>query len=93
MFHASLRRKDYRPLLLICCSEGFAREFLCYSVITVFDKNTLSEDIRRLGIILVAGGLVSGFLEDGDTLVATGFSLAGLIGLLIGNLAKLRNGQ
>ena len=47
---------------------------------------TTWEDVRRLGIILAAAGLLAGVLEDGDIFTAGGLTLVGLVLLLFGNL-------
>ncbi len=44
------------------------------------------EDVRRLGIILTAAGLLSEVLEEGNVFTAGGLVLAGLVLLLFGNL-------
>ena len=49
--------------------------------------STTSRDVvRRLGIILASAGLVSAFLEGGNTLVAAGLALVGIGALVLGNL-------
>ena len=50
------------------------------------NPTTTREDVRRLGIIISAAGLVSAFLEGGDLLVAAGLMLAGIVALVLGNL-------
>ena len=50
--------------------------------------STTSRDVvRRLGIILTSAGLVSAFIEGGNTLVAAGLALVGIGALVLGNLA------
>jgi len=49
---------------------------------------TLSEDCRRLGIILSAAGLIAGFLEGGQVINAGPAALFGLALLWYGNLEK-----
>ena len=44
------------------------------------------EDVRRLGINISSGGLLSAFLEAGDLLVALGLMLAGIVAPVLGNL-------
>ena len=48
---------------------------------------TTRKDIRRLGIIISAAGLLSAFLDGGDLLMAAGLMLVGIGALVLGNLA------
>ena len=65
---------------------------LCYTVHDIksehleFYEPTIREDIRRLGIIMTAAGLVSGVLEDADLWVAFFLAISGLLALVLGNL-------
>lgn len=65
---------------------------LCYTVHDMksedleFYEPTIREDIRRLGIIMTAAGLVSGVLEDADPWVAFFLAVSGLLALVLGNL-------
>ena len=48
---------------------------------------TTRDAVRRLGIIISAAGLLSAFLDGVDLLVAAGLLLAGIVTLVLGNLA------
>ncbi|MCY4337280.1 MAG: hypothetical protein OXD47_00590 [Gammaproteobacteria bacterium] len=49
---------------------------------------TTAEDCRRLGIILIAAGLVAGFLEEGQVLSAGLLTGIGLVVSWYGNLEQ-----
>ena len=61
---------------------------LCYAASTMtLIPATTREDVRRLGSIISSAGLLSAFLEGGDLLVAAGLMQAGIVALVLGNLA------
>lgn len=53
-----------------------------------FNLDSVQEDTRRLGIILVAAGVLNAFFEDGDPLTGMTIILVGLLGLVVGNLER-----
>ena len=53
-----------------------------------FNLDSVQEDTRRLGIILVAAGVLNAFFEGGDTLTGITVILVGLVGLVVGNLER-----
>ncbi|MCY4155259.1 MAG: hypothetical protein OXE97_05655 [Gammaproteobacteria bacterium] len=62
---------------------------LCYTYQTMkLNLITTAEDCRRLGIILIAAGLVAGFLEEGQVLSAGLLTGIGLVVSWYGNLEQ-----
>ena len=53
-----------------------------------FNPDSVQEDTRRLGIILVAAGVLNAFFDDGDPLTGIIVILVGLVGLVVGNLER-----
>ena len=53
-----------------------------------FNLDSVQEDTRRLGIILVAAGVLNAFFEGGDTLTGVTVILVGLVGLVADNLER-----
>ena len=53
-----------------------------------FSLDSVQEDTRRMGIILVAAGVLNAFFEGGDTLTGITVILVGLVGLIVGNLER-----
>ena len=49
-----------------------------------FNSSKLRDETRRLGVILIAAGLLGRLLENAGLLVAIGLSLAGAVMLLVG---------
>lgn len=56
-----------------------------------FNSNKLRDETRRLGVILIAAGLLGGLLEDAGPLVASGLVLGGAAALLMGCLDEESN--
>ena len=50
-----------------------------------FNLETIREDTRRLGIILVAAGIINPIFQDKDPLISLSVIITGLLMLLIGN--------
>lgn len=51
-----------------------------------FNEETIREDFRRLGVVMISAGLIHGILEGGDPLVAVFLALSGFFSLVLGNL-------
>ena len=51
----------------------------------------MRDETRRLGVILIAAGLLGGLLENAGLLVAIGLFLAGAVMLLAGCLEEETN--
>ena len=49
-----------------------------------FNSSKLRDEARRLGVILIAAGLLGGLLEDASILVMSGLVLGGALILLAG---------
>ena len=56
-----------------------------------FNSNKLRDETRRLGVILIAAGLLGGLLEDVGLLVVSGLVLGGIVMLLAGCLEEETN--
>ncbi len=54
----------------------------------ILNRETLTEDLRRLGIIAIATGIIHGLFEQGDPETAVIVAALGLTALLLGNLEK-----
>lgn len=50
-----------------------------------FNLDTIREDTRRLGIILVAAGIINPIFQDKDPLISLSVIITGILMLLIGN--------
>ncbi|MCY4363226.1 MAG: hypothetical protein OXE42_13755 [Gammaproteobacteria bacterium] len=53
-----------------------------------FNLDSVQEDTLRLGIILVAAGVLNAFFEGGDTLTGITVILVGLLGFVVDNLER-----
>ena len=51
-----------------------------------FNLDTVREDTRRFGMILVAAGVLNTFFEDSDPLTSVITLLVGILVLVVGNL-------
>lgn len=56
-----------------------------------FNSNKLRDETRRLGVILIAAGLLGGLLEDAGLVVVSSLVLVGIIALLTGCLDEENN--
>lgn len=56
-----------------------------------FNSNKLRDETRRLGVILIAAGLLAGLLEDADLTVVIGLILIGIVTLVSGCLDEDNN--
>ena len=56
-----------------------------------FNSGKLRDETRRLGVILIAAGLLGGLLEDAGLLVVSGLVLGGAVALLVGCLDEENN--
>ena len=59
---------------------------LCYTETMKFNLDTVREDTRRFGMILVAAGVLNTFFEDSDPLTSVITLLVGILVLVVGNL-------
>lgn len=50
-----------------------------------FNLDTIREDTRRLGLILVAAGIINPIFQDKDPLISLSVIIVGILMLLIGN--------
>ncbi len=80
-------RANCLHLKLILCWQALSN--LCYTCQAMkLNLITTAEDCRRLGIILIAAGLVAGFLEEGQVLSAGLLTGIGLVVSWYGNLEQ-----
>ena len=56
-----------------------------------FNSNKLQDETRRLGVIMIAAGLLSGLLENADLLIVSGLIFGGTAALLIGCMDEENN--
>lgn len=61
---------------------------MLYWEVMKFNLDSVQEDTRRLGIILVAAGVLNALFEGKEPLTGIVVMLVGILGLVVGNLQR-----